>query len=117
MSSDPFIYLEFIRKIMAKLPGTTAGSSYGTPGFHVQKKFLTRLWENGEVLVVRVENRDKWIEKDPEVFFITDHYQDYPAVLVNLPKVDPADLEELIIEGWMGRASKSLIKEYESRLR
>jgi hypothetical protein len=114
--SDPFIYLEFVRKVMSTLPGTTAGSSYGTPGFHVQKKFLARLWENGEVLVVRIDDRNKWIERNPEVFFITDHYQDYPAVLVNLPKVDPRDLEELIIEGWMGRASKNMVKEYQSRL-
>jgi hypothetical protein len=68
------------------------------------------------VLVVRTEEREKWMAKDPEIFFITDHYKDYPAVLVNLPKVNPNDLEQLLIEAWKGRASKSLVKGYESRV-
>ena len=112
MASDPFIYLEFIRKVMFALPGVTEGLCFGTPGMYVQKKFLTRLWENGEVLVVRIDDRDKWIEKDPDVFFITDHYKNYPSVLVNLPKVDPAELEQLLIEAWRGRASKTLLAQY-----
>jgi hypothetical protein len=116
MEDNAFIYLEFIRKVMATLPGAAAGSSYGTPGFHVQKKFLARLWESGEVLVVRTEEREKWMAKDPEVFFFTEHYRNYPAVLVNLPKVDPEDLEALLIESWMGRASKNLLNQYKLRL-
>jgi len=115
METNAFIYLEFIRKVMLALPGVTEGLSYGTPGFHVQKKFVSRLWENGEVLVVRTEKREKWLQYDPETFFITEHYSDYPAVLVKLAKVEPADLERLLIEAWLGRASKSLVKQYDEK--
>src|SRR6185312_4125060 len=117
MAEDAFIYLEFIRKLLLALPGVTEGISHGTLGFYVQKKFLARLWENGEVLVVRTDERDKWIQTDPETFFFTDHYRNYPTVLVNLDRVEPAVLEQLLIEAWEGRASKSLLKNYPGKLK
>ena len=116
MEINAFIYLGFIRNILLALPGVTEGLSHGTPAFYVQKKMLVRLWENGEVLVVRTDDRDKWIEKDPETFFFTEHYRNYPVVLVKLERVDPKILEQLLIEAWLGRASKSLVKEYQGRI-
>ncbi|MBS1502655.1 MAG: MmcQ/YjbR family DNA-binding protein [Bacteroidetes bacterium] len=114
--ADPFIYLQFIRNILQKLPGVTERITHGTPGFYVQKKFLARLWENGEVLVVRTNERDKWIQTDPETFFFTDHYRNYPTVLVNLERIDPAVLEQLLIEAWKGRASKTLLSQYATQV-
>lgn len=96
--SDPFIYLQFIRQHMMTLPGTTEGLSHGTPAFHVNKKILVRLWENGEVLVVHTDERDKWMQTDPETFFITDHYLNYPYVLVHLDKVQPEILKQVLTE-------------------
>ena len=116
MEINAFIYLGFIRNVLLALPGVTEGISHGTPGFYVQKKFLARLWENGEVLVVRTDDRDKWIQTDPEMFFFTDHYRNYPTVLVNLERVEPAVLEQLLTEAWEARASKSLIKEYQGKI-
>jgi hypothetical protein len=110
--SDPFIYLQFIRQFMATLPGTSEGICYGTPGFYVQKKLLARLWENSVVLVVYTDDRDKWMQADSEVFFITDHYRNYPFVLVHLDKIDPEELKRLLTESWLQRASKTLVKEY-----
>jgi|SRR5579863_1786341 len=114
---DPFIHLQFLRKFLFTLPGVTEGVSHGTPGFYVQNKFLARLWENGEVLVVRTDNRDKWIQIDPETFFFTDHYSNYPTVLVNLERVEPPVLEQLLTEAWEQRASKSLLKSYRDKLK
>ena len=101
--SDAFVHLQFLRNFLLQLPDTEEKLTHGTPGFYVQKKFLARLWENGEVLVVRIENRDKWVNADPVVFFITDHYKNYPTVLVNLERVDPAVLKQLLTEAWTGR--------------
>ena len=115
MSTNPFIYLQFIRNTMLALPGVTVGLSHGTPAFYVQKKMLCRLWENGEVLVVRHEDRDVWIQKDPETYFFTDHYKNYPCLLINLPKVDPEELKHLLISAWLGRASKTLLNEYQNK--
>ncbi|MGF7078534.1 MmcQ/YjbR family DNA-binding protein [Mucilaginibacter sp. UYCu711] len=112
MANDPFIYWEFIRKVLLAMPGVTEGKAYGTPAFHVKKKFMLRLKEDGQTLAVYHEEREKWIGKDPKVFFLTDHYLNYPYVLVNLEKVDPVDLEKVLIESWYYRAPEKLIKEY-----
>ena len=75
------------RKLALAFPDVQEGSSYGTPGFKVRGKFMLRLKEDGESLAVRVgsiEERDMMLQADPRVFFITDHYQNYPAVLVRL---------------------------------
>jgi len=115
MELNAFIYLEFIRQVMAGLPGTTEKLSHGTPAFYVQNKMLARIWENGEVLVVRTDDRDKWVQKDPEVYFVTDHYKNYPTVLINLPKIEPNELKQLLTDAWKNRASKTLVTQYEGK--
>lgn len=43
--------------------------------------------EDPEVLAVKVSpvNREYLLKAEPEVFFLTEHYRDYPIVLVRLP--------------------------------
>jgi hypothetical protein len=98
---------------MMTLPGVTEGLSHGTPAFYVNKKILARLWENGEVLVVHTDEREKWMQADPETFFITDHYRNYPYMLIRLDKVEPEDLKKLLTGAWLKKASKTLLKEYQ----
>jgi hypothetical protein len=115
METNAFVYLTFIRNILFALPGVTESLSHGTPAFYVQKKLLARLWENGEVLVVRTDERDKWLQTDPETFFFTDHYRNYPTVLVNLSRVEPEVLKRLLIEAWKARASKTMVTAYDKK--
>jgi len=39
-------------------------------------------WADGETLVLHSDDRDIFLEKDTSVFFITEHYANYPYVLV-----------------------------------
>jgi hypothetical protein len=43
------------------------------------------------------ESREELIAADPETYFITDHYRDYPSVLVSLAQVHPDALPELLL--------------------
>jgi hypothetical protein len=99
-----------VREIMNALPGAEEGTSYGTPAFRVKKKFLLRMWEDGETLVVKCgfDERDFRTRADPETFFTTDHYRGYPTVLVRLSKVRRQDLEELLVASWRRLASPRL---------
>ena len=87
MDIDSFHYLDNVREIILRLPGVEEYTCFGTPAFRVNKKLIARLREDGETLVVRNEERDLWIKKDPVIYFITDHYLNYPSLLVNLSKV------------------------------
>jgi hypothetical protein len=104
-----------VRRLALALPGVEEGLSYGTPGFRVRGKFLARLWEDGEVLVVKCgdDERDFRMKADPETFFITEHYRGYPTVLVRLARVREHDLQAVLEEAWRRQAPRRLVKEYD----
>ena len=103
--------------IAAALPGVSAGSSYGTRGWKVGKKFLMREKERmDDVLVLKlasVDEQEFLIERDPTAFFITDHYKGWPAVLIRLAAIDRRELAALIEQAWRAAATKKLIAERE----
>lgn len=103
------------REIALALPGVEEGTCYGTPAFRVRGKFLARLKEDGETLVIKVDfdTRDVLLQADPETYYITDHYAGYPALLVRLAKVDRDALAKLLEDCWRQAAPKRLIAEYE----
>jgi len=90
------------------LPGVCEGTSYGTPAFKVGGKLLARVREDGESLAVMVtfEDREVLLEADPEAFFLTDHYRNYPIVLVRLSKVRAGPLRAVLGHAWRARAPK-----------
>lgn len=106
-----------VQEIARALPGAVEGTSYGTPAFHVRKKLFVRLHQSGEAIVIMVDmaERDVLMKIDPETCFITDHYLNYPAMLVRLATVRPKVLRELIEDSWRSRAPESLIDEYDEK--
>ena len=113
----PLTHLETVRRLFDALPGVEEGPSYGTPGFRVRKKFLARLWDDGETLVVKCGDieRDFRLQQDPETFYVTDHYRGYPTVLVHLARVNLGDLRAVLEQAWRLNAPKRLLAEYEAR--
>lgn len=113
--TEPQMALAFIREFVASLPGTSEKPCYSTPAFYVNNKLISRLREDCRTLVVNSTERDKWMAKDPETYFITDHYLNYDSLLVNLDTVSPEELKGLILTAWRNRAPAKLIKEYDAR--
>jgi hypothetical protein len=100
----------------SRLPGVEVTTSYGTPALKVRDKLICRLRTNPDALVVRVidmADRDALILGNPGVYFMTAHYQEYPAVLVRLDAVDPLELAELIEDAWRLKAPKRLVAQWE----
>jgi hypothetical protein len=70
---------------------------------------------SGPILGARVEHlvaKAALLADDPDVFFTTPHFDDYPAVLVRLERISLSDLEELIVEAWLSRAPKRVARQY-----
>ena len=111
MSIDMIEFYTKASSIALKFPGAFEATAYGTPAFKVNKKMFARLKEDGKTLVVYTQERDKWMKRDPGTFFITDHYKNYPLMLIDLATVKRNDLEQLLTASWQLRASKSLQKE------
>jgi hypothetical protein len=97
-------------RMALQLPGVTEGTSYGTPALHVKKRFLARLKEDGETMAIRMEfaDRDVLLELDPTVFYLTDHYRPYQAVLVRLKKAPPGLVRRVLQQAWRFQAPKAL---------
>src|SRR5262245_29503489 len=113
------VTLATVRQLALAFTGVEEGLSYGTPGFRVRGKFLARLWEDGETLVVQCGDyeRDFRMKADPETFFVTEHYRGYHTVLVRLARVRKADLHAVLEEAWRRRAPKRLVKQYDEQRR
>jgi len=99
-----------IRKIALQLPGVEEGTSYGTAALRVKGKFLARLKEDGESVVFRVgfDERDLLMQAKPEVFYITDHYLGYPAVLMRLSAASKKEAADIVEIAWKMVAPKRL---------
>src|SRR5258708_7599405 len=100
-----------VRQLALALPGVVEGMSYGTPSLHVGRKFMARLKEDGETLVIKTtpERRAHLMAEKPDTFFLTDHYRNSPMVLVNLLSVRGETLHELVDHAWRLTASKKMI--------
>jgi hypothetical protein len=87
-----------VRKMALALDGVEESTSYGTAAFKIRGKLIARLKEDGETLVVGTtfEEREEMMRAEPETYYITDHYLNYPWVLVRLPKVHPDALRDLL---------------------
>ena len=105
-----------VRKLALAWPEVEDGTSYGTPALKVRKKMLARLKEDGDSLVmpgVPQGEREMLVESQPKVFYFTDHYRDYPMVLIRLSKARRAIVEPLLRRHWRMLASKKAVKEFD----
>jgi hypothetical protein len=105
-----------LRKLVLGWPEVEDGTSYGTPALKVRKKLLARLKEDGDSLVmpgVPIEERAMLAESQPKVFYFTDHYKDYPMVLIRLSKAKRATIEPLLRRHWRTLASKAAVREFD----
>jgi hypothetical protein len=108
-----------VRKLALSWPEVEDGASYGTPALKVRKKMLVRLKEDGDSLVmpgVPRDERDMLVESQPEIFYFTDHYKDYPMVLIRLSKARRANVEPLLRRQWRTLASKAAVKKFNEEL-
>jgi hypothetical protein len=113
-----------VRRIALSFPGTSESDKHFAFSVLNRAKSKQFAWswkervdpkkprvERDDVLAVRViDEADKQalLATDPAVFFTEPHYNGFPAVLVRLPAIDIARLEELIADAWRCMAPKEL---------
>jgi len=105
------ITFDTVRQIAQTLPGAEESTSYGTPAFKVKGKLFARQHQDGESLVVGVDfdEREEMMNAAPEKFYITDHYLNYPWMLVRMSQVRRDELRDLLIGSWRRAAPKNLV--------
>src|SRR5467141_5042163 len=91
------------RQLLLALQNVVEGRSYGMPSFLLNGRFLARFRDDDTVLVLQlatISEREVLMELDASAFFFTEHYRNYPAVLVRLAEVAPPLLTDVVTESW-----------------
>ena len=89
------------RRLLLGLPDIVAGRSYGMPSFLLDGRFFARFRDDDTVLVLHlgtIAEREVLMELDPDAFFFTEHYRNYPAVLIRLAEVPASLLVDVVTE-------------------
>lgn len=106
----------YICELALALPGSELSTSYGTPSIKVKGKVMARLRSEAEGgLAMRCDfvDRQMLMQAAPEAFYLTDHYNDYPTVLINLDEVRRDALPDLVERAWRMVAPPKLVAEFE----
>ena len=56
--------------------------------------------------------KEALLANDEGIFFTTPHFDGYPAILVRLERIGAEGLDEVIVEAWLCRAPKRLVRSY-----
>jgi hypothetical protein len=85
------------------LPSVSEGRSYGLPSFLLDGRFLARFRDDDTVLVLHLGSmgeRDVLMQLEPDAFFFTEHYRNYPTVLIRLAAVPRSLFADVVTEAW-----------------
>ncbi|OZM72765.1 hypothetical protein CFN78_14215 [Amycolatopsis antarctica] len=99
--------------IASALPGVEESTSYRTPSLKVSGRSFARLRteaEGGLVLMCGLDEKAALLASGDQAYYTTPHYDGYGAILVDLDRVDPAQLAELIEDAWRLKAAVKLRK-------
>lgn len=100
------IDFEAVRRIALELPDVEDAAAYGSAAIKVRGKLLTCIPTNKSAepdsLAVRIgiDQRAELVATAPDVYYFTDHYANYPMVLVRLSRIHPDALRDLLGAAW-----------------
>jgi hypothetical protein len=94
------------------LPGLARSTSYGNPALKVASKSFCRLKDAQTlVLLCPAEQKTLLMEISPEIYFETDHYVGWPAVLIRLDVIADEELSLRLEDAWRSKASEALAQQ------
>jgi hypothetical protein len=107
------------RKIALSLPGVEERICHGTPAFYVRRKLIFRLREDEETLAIAYPKAQRagLIESRPDVFSVTEHYENYDYVLLDLLAAKEELLHEMIVGAWSRKAARKDLAAYDHATR
>jgi hypothetical protein len=97
---------ETVRELAAGLPDVEEATPYGSSALKVRGSMFAciAIHRSAEPnsLMVRIDfsQRDALIAAQPDVYYLTDHYVNYPSVLVRLNRVHRDALKDLLRMAW-----------------
>ncbi len=100
------IDFDVVRELAMALPDVEKSTIHGAPSLKVRGKLLAcpalhRSAEPGSLAVrIGFDQRSELLAAEPRVYYVTDHYVNYPTVLVRLSHVHRDSLRDLLGLSW-----------------
>src|SRR5215475_8934739 len=97
---------DVVRELARTLPDVEESTGHGAPSLKVRGRLLTcpAIHRSAEPhsLVVKIgfDQRAMLIASAPDVYYVTDHYVNYPSVLVRMSRIDHDSLRDLLSMAW-----------------
>lgn len=113
MPAKKKIDFDTVRKMALALPGVEEGTTYGTPALKVRGKLLAciptnKAAEPGSLAVsIAFDRREELLAAAPDVYYLADHYVNYPVVLVRLSRIHADALRDLLGGAWRFATAKA----------
>lgn len=102
--------------MVADLPEVEDSTWYRTPALKVRGKGFARLRTEAEgflVVMCDLDEKAALLASGDPAFTTTPHYDGYGAILVDLDRVDPGQLTELLTDAWRQKAPARLRKAFD----
>jgi hypothetical protein len=100
------IDFDTVRRFALELPDVEESTAYGSPALKVRGKLLACIpvhrSAEPDSLAVRIDfdHRAELLAAAPDIYYLTDHYVNYAAVLVRLSRIHPDALRDLLGMAW-----------------
>ncbi|MFI8565842.1 MmcQ/YjbR family DNA-binding protein [Rhodococcus sp. NPDC078407] len=122
--------MDSVTAVIAELPGVTATSTYGRPGWSVGKnvfawvrpfskadlkRFGDETPPSGPILAVRtadLHEKEAILAAHPRSCFTIPHFDGFSAVLIDVDNAETDEVQELIVDGWLVYAPKDVADAY-----
>jgi len=107
--------LERMLRLCAELglPDVAESTSYGAPSLKVKaKNFASVRGPQEMVLHCPLEQKDLLMEMAPDIYWQTDHFKNWPGLLVRLEVIGDEELRLRLEDAWRFRAPKRLADSY-----
>ena len=91
-----------VRNLGRSLPGSEEGTAHGAPALKIGGKMYVCIpthksaEPNSLALRVSFVQRDELLAADPDIYYLKDHYVNYPCVLVRLARIHDDALQDLV---------------------
>jgi len=96
-----------VRVIAMALPDVEETTVYGMPAFKAgTRRFVGRPVPREDIepdtigIAVSIAEREKLLATRPDLYYLTPHFRNYPAVLLRLPKVRREELQDILVMSW-----------------
>ena len=107
------ITFDTVRVMGLALPDVEEDTTYGAPSLKVHGKMFAcpAIHRSAEPnsLAIRIDfdRREELMAADPDTYYLTDHYVNYPVVLVRLSRIHPDALRDALGMAWRFVSARS----------